>query len=62
MASLHGDMCPQKYYSITKSRNRSFMLIDAENDANTEVIGADMINNNEKLLKHPNFAPTLSGA
>jgi hypothetical protein len=30
---LQGDMCPQKYYSITKSKNRSFMLRNAENDA-----------------------------
>lgn len=38
------------------------MLKNAENDVHTEGIEADMINNNEKLFKHPNFAPTLPGA
>jgi hypothetical protein len=38
------------------------MLKDTENDVNTEVIESDMTNDNEKLLKHPNFAPTLSEA
>lgn len=34
---------------------------NAENDAHTDVIEADMKNNNEKLLKHKNFVPTLPG-
>jgi hypothetical protein len=38
------------------------MLNNAKNDAHTKVIEADMKNNYEKLLKHQNFAPTLSGA
>jgi len=36
MASLQGDMCPQKYYSITKSQNRCFVLKNAENEAHAE--------------------------
>ena len=45
-----------------KSKDRRFMLKNAENDAHTEGIEADMKNNNEELLKHQNFAPTLPGA
>jgi len=45
-----------------KSKNRRFMLKIAANDAHAECIEACMKNNNEKLLKHPNFAPTLPGA
>jgi len=62
MASLQGDMCLQKYYSITKFKDLSFMLKNAENDAHAQCIKVDMTNNNEKLLNHPNFAPTLPGA
>jgi hypothetical protein len=55
-------MCPQKDYSIMKSKDRRFMPKNAENDAQTEGIKSDMKNYDEKLLKHHNFAPTLSGA
>jgi len=49
-------------YSIMKSKDRRFMLENAENDAHSEDIKADMKNNNEKSLMHQNFAPTLPGA
>jgi len=55
-------MCPQKDYSIMESKDRRFMLKNAENDAQTESIEADMKNNNKKSLMHQNFAPTLPGA
>jgi len=55
-------MCPQKDYSIMKSKDRRFMPKNAGNDAQTECIKADMKNYDEKILNHPNFAPTLSGA
>jgi hypothetical protein len=42
--------------------NRKFMLKNAENDANTECIESELKNNNEKLLMHQNFVPTLPGA
>jgi len=45
-----------------KSKDRRFMLENAENDANSEDIKADMKNNNEKSLMYQNFAPTLPGA
>jgi hypothetical protein len=51
-------MCSQKYYSIMKSKNRRFMLKNAENNAHTEVIEANLKNNSEKLLKHQNSVPT----
>jgi hypothetical protein len=62
MASLQGYMCPQKYYSITKSQNRSFVIKNAENEAPTGGFEVDLINDNEKLLRHPSRAPTLPGA
>jgi len=38
------------------------MLKNTENDAHKEGIESNMKNINKKLLKHPNFAPTLPGA
>ena len=45
-----------------KSKDRRFMLENAENDAHIEDIEAYMENNSEKSLMHQNFAPTLPGA
>jgi len=45
-----------------KSKDRRFMLKNAENNAQTEGIEDYMKNNSKKSLMHQNFAPTLPGA
>jgi len=63
---VHGQFAglyvPTKNYSITKSQNRSFVIKNAENEASAGGFEVYLINDIEKLLRHPSRAPTLPGA